>query len=104
MPVLRGSARPSGRDGIITAMMTLWADPSIARGVLRFLAMTQATAVEPERDAEPGKILHEMRHGEMANLREVPFGRYYGTVDRDTVVRVAAGRVFQSHRRFGNGS
>jgi glycogen debranching enzyme len=70
-----------GRDGIITALEVLWLDPSVARGVLTYLAATQATEMDEERDAEPGKILHETRKGEMANLREVPFGRYYGTVD-----------------------
>lgn len=70
-----------GRDGIITALELLWLEPSVAKGVLTYLAATQATSHDPERDADPGKILHEMRKGEMANLREVPFGRYYGTVD-----------------------
>jgi glycogen debranching enzyme len=70
-----------GRDGIITALECLWVDPSMARGVLAFLASTQATEMDPQRDAEPGKILHEARHSEMALTREIPFGRYYGSVD-----------------------
>jgi glycogen debranching enzyme len=70
-----------GRDGILTAFELLSADPEVARGVLDFLAETQATTVSDASDAQPGKILHEMRGGEMAALGEIPFGRYYGTAD-----------------------
>jgi len=70
-----------GRDGIITALECLWMAPSFARGVLDYLAETQADSEIPEQDAEPGKILHEMRRGEMARTKEVPFARYYGSVD-----------------------
>jgi glycogen debranching enzyme len=72
---------PFGRDGLITAFELLWMNPAIARGVLSFLAATQATVRSDAQDAEPGKILHEMRQGEMAALGEVPFGRYYGSID-----------------------
>lgn len=70
-----------GRDALITALFSLWLAPDIARGVLRFLAANQAQAIDPLADAEPGKILHEMRGGEMALLGEVPFRRYYGSID-----------------------
>jgi glycogen debranching enzyme len=86
---------PFGRDGLLTALFTLWIDPAIARGVLRFLAATQATAVDPARDAAPGKILHEMRCGEMARLGEVPFARYYGSVDATPLFIVLAGEYFR---------
>jgi glycogen debranching enzyme len=88
-----------GRDGILTALEYLWVDPSLARGVLSFLAATQATELDPERDAEPGKILHEARASEMANTREIPFGRYYGTVDATPLFLVLAAAYW---RRTGD--
>jgi len=80
-----------GRDGLITALQMLWIDPRIARGVLRRLAAHQATVSDPLNDAEPGKILHEMRGGEMAALREVPFAHYYGSVDATPLFVLLAG-------------
>jgi glycogen debranching enzyme len=86
---------PFGRDAILTALQYLWVDPSMARGVLEFLAHTQATHSRPGEDAEPGKIVHEMRKGELAALGEIPFGRYYGTVDATPLFVVLAGEYFQ---------
>jgi glycogen debranching enzyme len=80
-----------GRDGLITALQTLWADPAISLGVLRYLAANQSDRYDPAADAEPGKILHEVRHGEMAELGEVPFRRYYGSVDATPLFVMLAG-------------
>jgi glycogen debranching enzyme len=80
-----------GRDGLITALQMLWWSPEVARGVLRRLAFYQAKTIDPRSDAEPGKILHEMRGGEMAALHEVPFGLYYGSVDSTPLFVLLAG-------------
>jgi glycogen debranching enzyme len=88
-----------GRDGILTALEMLWLAPEVARGVLGYVAATQSRTQDPFRDAEPGKIFHEVRQGEMAALGEVPFGCYYGTVDATPLFVVLAGAYY---RRTGD--
>ena len=83
-----------GRDALITAMQWLWVDPTLARGVLTFLAATQAKDVNAATEAEPGKILHETRAGEMAVLGEVPFAHYYGSIDSTPLFVMLAGMYF----------
>ena len=85
-----------GRDAIITSLQTLWLNPRLAAGVLRFLASTQAQEESAFRDSQPGKIMHEMRRGEMAVMREVPFGQYYGGVDTTPLFVMLAG-AYERH-------
>jgi glycogen debranching enzyme len=72
---------PFGRDSILTAIQTLVLNPSLAKNTLRTLAAVQGETMNSANEEAPGKILHEMRNGEMANLGEVPYKRYYGSID-----------------------
>lgn len=85
---------PFGRDAIITALQTLWIHPQLSKGVLNFLAATQATELDPVAESEPGKIFHEIREGEMAALGEIPFRRYYGTVDATPLFVILAAHYY----------
>ncbi|WP_155386130.1 amylo-alpha-1,6-glucosidase [Catellatospora paridis] len=70
-----------GRDTLITCLQTLWAGPDLARGALHLLGELQGTRMDEFRDEEPGKILHEIRHGELTVLGEKPHSPYFGTAD-----------------------
>jgi glycogen debranching enzyme len=74
-------AVPFGRDSMITALQSLVFDPQLAVGTLRFLAQYQGKAVNDWNEETPGKILHEIRFGEMTVLHEMPHVPYYGAVD-----------------------
>ena len=98
---------PFGRDSLIIGLQTCHSSPDRAAGTLRVLASLQGTRVDPWRDEEPGKILHEVRYGEMARLGEVPHTPYYGTVDAtplfvllfaETVAWTGDGQLYQELR------
>jgi glycogen debranching enzyme len=81
-----------GRDSIIAAIQTLAFDPQIAQETLRLLARYQAQEEDEWRDAQPGKILHELRCGELANLEEIPHTPYYGSIDATPLFLVLVAR------------
>ncbi|MBI1214986.1 MAG: Bacterial alpha-L-rhamnosidase [Alphaproteobacteria bacterium] len=83
-----------GRDAIITALQLLWQDPALAKGVLATLAHYQANETSTFLDSEPGKIMHELRLGEMAACREIPYIPYYGTADATPLFISLAGAYF----------
>lgn len=72
---------PFGRDSLIVSLQNIIVYPEFAQGALRFLAARQATTRDDRRDAEPGKIMHELRYGELAHFRLIPHTPYYGTAD-----------------------
>ena len=83
-----------GRDALITAFQSLAFRPQLAVETLEVLAAYQATEDDPWRDAEPGKILHELRSGEMARAGELPHTPYYGSVDSTPLWLVLLGATF----------
>jgi glycogen debranching enzyme len=86
---------PFGRDSLLSACEALMINPDVARGTLLVLAGLQAQADEGWRDAEPGKILHELRTGELARTGHIPHTPYYGTVDATPLFLMVAGGYYR---------
>ena len=78
-----------GRDSLIVSLQNMLVNPTFSRGTLKKLAEFQATAHDDWRDAEPGKILHEIRFGELAHFRRIPHTPYYGTADATPLINRA---------------
>jgi glycogen debranching enzyme len=85
---------PFGRDSLLSSCETLMINPEVARGTLLVLAGLQAHHDEAWRDAEPGKILHELRTGELARTGHIPHTPYYGTVDATPLFLMVAGGYY----------
>jgi glycogen debranching enzyme len=86
---------PFGRDSLLASSESLMINPEVARGTLLALAALQAHSDEPWRDAEPGKILHELRVGELARTGHIPHTPYYGTVDATPLFLMIAGGYYR---------
>jgi glycogen debranching enzyme len=86
---------PFGRDSLLSACESLMINPEVARGTLLVLAGLQAQTDEGWRDAEPGKILHELRTGELARTGHIPHTPYYGTVDATPLFLMVAGGYYR---------
>jgi glycogen debranching enzyme len=88
-------AVPFGRDSLITGLEALMWNPHISRDVLRFVAHRQGKEENPWNYEQPGKIMHEMHTGELARLKEVPFGLFYGSVDSTVLFLVLGGEYLR---------
>ena len=84
-----------GRDTLTVSMQAISGYPEFAAGALRRLGAIQATADDPERDMEPGKIPHEVRHGELAQLGILPYQPYYGTHDATSLYVIVYSYLYQ---------
>ncbi|NLU71586.1 aminotransferase [Streptomyces sp. HNM0575] len=93
-----------GRDSLLTSLFALPYRPQLAEPTLLALAATQAREEEPERLAQPGKIVHEVRHGELAHFGQVPYGRYYGSVDATPLFLLLLAAYTEQSRQRGEGS
>jgi len=87
-----------GRDALLTSMFALPYRPQLANATLRALAASQATETGPHAVSQPGKIVHEVRHGELAHFQQVPYGRYYGSVDATPLFLVLLGAYVEQTR------
>jgi glycogen debranching enzyme len=88
-------AVPFGRDSLVTGLETLMWNHQLSRNVLRFLAARQGKEDNPWNYEQPGKIMHEMHTGELARLKEVPFGLFYGSVDSTVLFLVLGGEYIR---------
>jgi len=84
-----------GRDALVVSMQGISGYPQFASGALRRLSTLQATEDDPERDMEPGKIPHEIRHGELAQLKILPYQPYYGTADATSLFVIVISYLHQ---------
>ncbi len=84
-----------GRDTAIVGLQTLWLKPDLSRQCLATLARWQGKAFDAWRDEEPGKILHELRVGELTRTGELPFSPYFGSIDATPLFLLLCGEYFQ---------
>ncbi|WP_018131199.1 amylo-alpha-1,6-glucosidase [Effusibacillus pohliae] len=87
-------AVPFGRDSLIAALQLMAINPDVAKGTLRTMAAYQGSKLDPWRDEQPGKIMHEIRYGELANSGIIPFTPYYGTIDATPLFLVLAAEYY----------
>ncbi len=88
-------AAPFGRDSLITSAQLLAVAPDLAGETLRFLGRYQGQRDDPRREEEPGKIMHELRRGEMTRAGEIPHSPYYGTIDATALYVILAGEAWR---------